>query len=86
MNIGEVQNRGWEITLTSQHSYKNGLKYSFNANYSRNVNEVKALGANDTPIISTGSVSHAYYITQVGERIGSYYLLVPLSTLTKTVP
>ena len=76
MNIGEVQNRGWEITLTSQHSYKNGLKYSFNANYSRNVNEVKALGANDTPIISTGSVSHAYYITQVGERIGSYYLLV----------
>lgn len=76
MNIGEVKNNGWEITLTSQHSYKNGLKYSFNATYSRNVNEVKALGANDTPIISSGSVAHAYYITKVGERIGSYYLLI----------
>lgn len=76
MNIGKVNNRGWELTLTSQHSYKSGLKYSFNATYSRNINEVKALGANDTPIISTGSVAHAYYITKVGERIGSYYLLV----------
>ena len=76
MNIGKVNNRGWELTLTSRHQFNNGLSYSFNATYSRNVNEVKALGANDTPIISSGSVEHAYYITKVGEPIGSYYLLV----------
>ena len=50
--------------------------YSFNANYATNTNEVKALGPGNAPIISTGSVDHAYYITKVGEPIGCYYLLV----------
>lgn len=76
MNIGKVNNRGWELSLTSQHSYRNGISYSLNANWAANTNEVKALGANDTPIIESGSVSHAYYITQVGQPIGSYYLMV----------
>lgn len=75
MNIGKVNNRGVELQLGSSHSYSNGLGYSFSANFAKNVNEVKALGANDTPIISTGSVAHAYYITQVGHPIGSYYLM-----------
>ena len=77
MNIGKVNNRGWELSLTSAHSYSNGLSYSFNANWAKNINEVRALGANDTPIITTGGgVDHAYFITQVGKPIGSYYLLV----------
>ena len=75
MNIGKVNNRGVELQIGSSHSYENGLGYSFNANFAKNINEVKALGANDTPIISTGSVNHAYYITQVGSPIGSYYLM-----------
>ena len=76
MNIGKVNNRGWEIALTSQKNFTKDFGYSFNANYSTNTNEVKALGPGDAPIISTGSVDHAYYITKVGEPIGSYYLLV----------
>jgi hypothetical protein len=76
LNIGKVNNRGWEITLGSRQSYNNGLSYSFNFTWAKNTNEVKSLGANDTPIISTGSVAHAYYITEVGQPIGSYYLLV----------
>lgn len=76
MNIGKVNNRGWELSLGSSHSYKNGLSYSFNATWSKNTNEVKALGQQNAPIISSGSVEHAYYITQVGKPIGSYYLLV----------
>lgn len=76
MNIGKVNNRGWELSATSQHSYANGISYSLNANWATNTNEVKALGANDTPIITSGSVEHAYYITKVGEPIGSYYVLV----------
>lgn len=75
MNIGKVNNRGIELQLGSSHSYENGFGYSFNANFSKNINEVKALGANDTPIIQTGSVAHAYYITEVGQPIGSYYLM-----------
>lgn len=76
MNIGKVNNRGVEITLTSRHSYSSGLSYSFNSNFAKNINEVKALGANDTPIIKTCSTSHDFFITTVGKPIGSYYLLV----------
>ena len=74
-NLGKVNNRGWEIGLTSQHTFANGLGYSFNVNYAKNTNEVKELGPGNAPIISSGSVGHAYYITEVGKPIGSYYLL-----------
>ena len=74
-NLGKVNNRGWEIGLTSQHTFANGLGYSFNVNYAKNTNEVKELGPGNAPIISSGSVNHAYYITEVGKPIGSYYLL-----------
>lgn len=76
MNVGKVNNRGWELSLTSQHSYKNGISYSVNANWAKNTNEVLALGANDTPIIKTCSTNHDFFITEVGKPIGSYYLLV----------
>ncbi len=76
MNIGKVNNHGVELTLGSRHSYANGLSYTFNATWAKNWNEVKALGENNAPIISSGSVEHAYYITEVGKPIGSYYLLV----------
>lgn len=74
-NLGKVNNRGWEIALTSQHTFSNGLGYSFNVNYAKNTNEVKELGPGNAPIISSGSVAHAYYITEVGKPIGSYYLM-----------
>lgn len=76
MNIGSVNNRGWEILLTSQRQFANGLKYHFSANYAANKNKVTALGPENTPRISSGSVEHAYYITRVGDPIGSYYVLV----------
>ena len=76
MNIGKVNNRGWEIGLSSQKHISDDFGYSFNANWSKNINEVKALGPSNAPIISSGSVEHAYYITEVGKPIGNYYLLV----------
>ena len=76
MNIGKVNNHGLEFSIGSQHSYSNGLSYSFNATWAKNWNEVKELGQNNAPIISSGSVEHAYYITEVGKPIGSYYLMV----------
>lgn len=75
MNIGKVNNRGFEFQIGSSHSYNSGFSYSVTANIAKNTNEVLSLGANDTPIISTGSVAHAYYITEVGKPIGSYYLM-----------
>ena len=32
MNIGKVNNRGWEIALTSQKNFTKDFGYSFNAN------------------------------------------------------
>ena len=62
--------------LTSQKNITKDFGYSFNANYATNTNEVKALGPGNAPIISTGSVDHAYYITKVGEPIGCYLSLI----------
>lgn len=76
MNIGKVNNHGIELSIGSRHTFDNDLSYSFNATWSKNWNEVKELGQNNAPIISSGSVAHAYYITQVGKPIGSYYLMV----------
>ena len=76
MNIGKVNNHGLEFSIGSQHSFSNGISYSFNATWAKNWNEVKELGQNNAPIISSGSVEHAYYITEVGKPIGSYYLMV----------
>jgi TonB-linked SusC/RagA family outer membrane protein len=76
MNIGSVNNRGWEILLTSQRQFHNGLKYHLSANYAANKNKVISLGPEDDPITTEGSVDHATYITQVGQPIGNYYLLV----------
>jgi TonB-linked SusC/RagA family outer membrane protein len=76
MNIGKVNNKGIELLLTSQKNITSELRYSVSANFSKNINEVKALGPGNTPIIASGSADHAYYITQVGSPIGSYYVLV----------
>ena len=75
MNIGEVSNRGWEFSISSQKKFHN-FSYSLSANIATNTNEVLKLGPGDTPIIKTGGYSRAYFITEVGKPIGSYYLLV----------
>lgn len=75
MNIGKVNNKGYEISLNSRKKFGD-FSYLLAVNYSANKNTVKALGPGNTPIVQSGSVDHAYYITQVGSPIGSYYFLV----------
>jgi hypothetical protein len=74
-NIGRVANSGFEASVyTNQQVGK--LKISANANYAVNSNEVLALGPEDADIIVTNGTGHAYFITRVGEQVGSYFLLV----------
>lgn len=75
-NIGKVNNRGWEIAVTSQKNFTTDFGYSVHANWAQNTNEVKALGPGNAPIIKSGSVEHAFYKTEVGQPIGNYYLLI----------
>lgn len=74
-NIGKVNNKGIEFNLGTNHQFGD---FTWNAyfNISKNINEVKELGPGNADIISSGSVGNAYFITKVGEAIGSYYLPV----------
>ncbi|HTE25860.1 SusC/RagA family TonB-linked outer membrane protein [Flavitalea sp.] len=73
VNIGKVNNSGFEINLGTQQRF-GSLIWNASANFSTNKNEVIELGPGNADIINTGSVANAYFITKVGEEIGSYYL------------
>ncbi len=74
-NIGRVNNSGYEISVKISPNLGN-FKWTSNFNLSVNENEVKELGPENTDIIDTAGTGHAFFITRVGESIGSYYLLV----------
>ena len=73
-NIGKVNNKGLEITVSSNHQL-GALKMNNSINYSTNKNVVTDLGGlSQLPLVNlAGGLS---YITKVGEPIGSYFTLV----------
>lgn len=75
MNIGSMENKGIELSLTSRKSFGD-FYYEANANWTLNRNKVLHLGDEDAPIIKAGDYSGANYITKVGEPVGCYYLVV----------
>jgi TonB-linked SusC/RagA family outer membrane protein len=76
-NIGKVNNRGIDINLGTEQQF-GAVKWTASANFSKNKNKVVELGPGNADIIRTGSVANAYFLTRVGEPIGSYYLPVVL--------
>jgi TonB-linked SusC/RagA family outer membrane protein len=74
-NIGEVNNKGLEFTMNLAPDLGGSFKWTSNVNLSINRNEVVALGPNNTDIITTDA-GNTFFLTRVGEPIGSYYLLV----------
>ena len=76
-NIGKVNNKGIDINLGTQQQFGD-LKWTASGNFSKNINKVVELGPGNADILKTGSVANAYFITRVGEAIGSYYLPVVL--------
>lgn len=75
VNIGSMENKGVEITLTSHKSFGD-FSMDWNANWSLNRNKVLSLGDEDAPLIVQSSYTGAHYITKVGYPVGCYYLLV----------
>ena len=74
MNIGSMQNQGVELVLSHRKTVGD-FSYNISANWSLNRNKVLSLGDEDAPIIRNSSYAGAYYITEVGQPIGCYYLL-----------
>lgn len=75
MNVGSMQNKGIELNLSSRKKIGD-FHYHLTANWSLNRNKVLSLGDEDAPIIKESSYAGGYYITTVGQPVGSYYLLV----------
>ncbi len=70
-NIGKVENKGFEASLTSR-NLVGQFKWTTDFNFSSNRNKVLALGAAGDPILSEGGAG-LRHITRIGDAIGSYY-------------
>lgn len=73
-NIGKVNNQGFEFTLGTQQTFGR-FGWTASANIAANRNRVKALGASGDPIIVSGGVAGAQFITRIGEPIGQYWTM-----------
>ncbi len=70
-NIGEVENRGFEVQLTSRNMV-GAFQWSTDFNFSTNKNEVLSLGPEGDAILVPGAAG-VRHITRIGDPIGSYY-------------
>lgn len=70
-NIGEVENRGYEVQVTSR-NIVGSFNWATDFNFAVNKNEVKKLGPEGDPILVPGAAG-VRHITRVGDPIGSYY-------------
>ena len=70
-NIGEVSNRGWEVSLTAR-NIVGDFNWTTNLNVSANRNRVEKLGASDDPIF-TGNIAGRSHTATIGSPIGSYF-------------
>lgn len=70
-NIGEVENNGFELSLTTR-NMTGEFQWSTDFNFATNKNKVTKLGPEGDPILSAGAAG-VWHITMIGEEIGSYY-------------
>ncbi|MEX0662775.1 MAG: TonB-dependent receptor [Balneolaceae bacterium] len=70
-NIGEVENKGFEVQLTSR-NLVGDFQWSTDFNFSTNKNEVLSLGPEGDAILVPGAAG-VRHITRIGDAIGSYY-------------
>ncbi|MBR9853323.1 MAG: TonB-dependent receptor [Algicola sp.] len=71
-NLGEVQNRGFELALSTKNFVGEDFTWNTDVNFSTNKNEVLSLNEGNEPIYSSGSAG-VRHVTRVGDPIGSYY-------------
>jgi TonB-linked SusC/RagA family outer membrane protein len=71
-NIGELTNKGIELTLSTNHKI-GALTWINHFNYAANRNRVESLGGTTEMVQTTNNID---FITKVGEPIGNYYTYV----------
>ncbi|WP_257667241.1 SusC/RagA family TonB-linked outer membrane protein [Parapedobacter tibetensis] len=80
-NIGEMQNNGWELQLTTQNINNESLRWNTSFNFSQNRNKVLSMGPDNAPIIINSWNGDAF-VTRVGHPVGSYYMYRTQGLLT----
>jgi TonB-linked SusC/RagA family outer membrane protein len=80
-NIGRVLNKGVEIELHTR-NLTGALQWSTDLNFSHNVNEVKKLGPNDTPILDAGGADIEHRRLKVGEPMWSIWVVRQIGVLS----
>jgi len=75
-NLGEINNRGFEVSLNSRNIVKRNFKWSTDFNLSTNKNQVVAL-INDADFFGNAAPSYfshdRSYILRVGEEVGLFW-------------
>ena len=82
VNIGEVENRGWEVELTSR-NVEGAFSWTTSLNLSHNENEVKHLGPGDATIEVPNGLDTPSNILRVGLPIYSFYVVRQTGILTQ---
>lgn len=74
MNVGVMENRGWELSINTQPINTKDWQVDLNFTFARSENEVLELSDN-IPLISTPTAANGKYLTsiQIGNPLGSFY-------------
>jgi len=75
-NIADMQNKGWESSITYRHDSKKDFSFDITANLSHSVNKIIRLGY-DEGVVADGYVDYnnrATTITKKGIALASFYL------------
>ncbi|MEO6914577.1 MAG: TonB-dependent receptor [Chitinophagaceae bacterium] len=70
-NIGEVENKGFEVAITS-YNLTGKFTWYTDLNFSTNTNKVLKLGVTGDPILGNSGNGNRH-ITRIGDPVGSYY-------------
>ena len=81
-NIGEVDNKGWEIELVTKILTTGDIKWTVSFNLSHNQNKIVKLGPNNAPIMNIGTGNVPYSILSVGHPMYEMYLIKQIGILS----
>jgi TonB-dependent starch-binding outer membrane protein SusC len=70
-NIGKIENKGWELGLTTRNLEK-ALKWTTDFNISFNRNKVLSLGPSGEPLYGNYQVTSSH-ITEIGKPMGNFF-------------
>ena len=74
MNIGGMDNRGWELSINTIPYYSDDWQVRFNMNFSRNQNKIRRLSENiNTSTVVTAENGKYMWRMQEGHPLGSFY-------------